>query len=190
MMGRAGRPDFHDIGRVVVLAEPGASYSRETKLTEEEVAIRLLKGDMEEVAPVYDIEETSEEFAANAIVCRGREADIVKVGESMVGCGEDPLPELLRHKLVKKNGGVLELSPLGRVMAEQFIGMEKLLEIDRLVRVMDDPLELIAEIECAEEERDKEARRADRRMTEKKESDWMAGKKTSSALSSEKKIRI
>lgn len=189
MMGRAGRPDFHDIGRVVVLAEPGASYSRETKLTEEEVAILLLKGDMEEVAPVYDIEETSEEFAANAIVCRGREADIVKVGESMVGCGEDPLPELLRHKLVKKNGGVLELSPLGRVMAEQFIGMEKLLEIDRLVRVMDDPLELIAEIECAEEERDKEARRADRRMTEKKESDWMAGKKTSSALSSEKKIR-
>ncbi|WP_338148557.1 DEAD/DEAH box helicase [Methanocorpusculum petauri] len=189
MMGRAGRPDFHDLGRVVILAEPGASYSRDTKLTEEEVAIRLLKGDMEEVAPVYEIEETSEEFAANAIVCRGREVDIVKVGGSMVGCGEDPLPDLLRHKLVRKNGGVLELSPMGRVMAEQFIGMEKLLEIDRLVRVMEDPLELIAEIECSEEERDKEKRRADRRVTEKKESDWMAGKKSSSAPSSEKKPR-
>lgn len=189
MMGRAGRPDFHDLGRVVVLAEPGASYSRDTKLTEEEVAIRLLKGDMEEVAPVYETEETSEEFAANAIVCRGREADIVKVGASMVGCGEDPLPDLLRHKLVRKNGGVLELSPLGRVMAEQFIGMEKLLEIDRLVRVMEDPLELIAEIECSEEERDKERRRADRRATEKKESDWMAGKKSPAGSSSEKKSR-
>lgn len=189
MMGRAGRPDFHDLGRVVVLAEPGASYSRDTKLTEEEVAIRLLKGDMEEVAPVYEIEATSEEFAANAIVCRGREGDIVKVGASMVGCGEDPLPELLRYKLVRKNGGVLELSPLGRVMAEQFIGMEKLLEIDRLVRVMEDPLELVAEIACSEEEHDKEKRRADRRVTERKESDWMAGKKSPSGSSSEKKPR-
>ncbi|MDV0443891.1 DEAD/DEAH box helicase [Methanorbis rubei] len=188
MMGRAGRPDFHDLGRVVILAEPGGSYSRDTKLTEEEVAIRLLKGEMEEVAPVYEIEETSEEFAANAIVCRGREADIIKVGETMVGCGEDPLPDLLRHKLVKKSGGVLELSPLGRVMAEQFIGMERLLEIDRLVRMMDDPLELIAELECSEEERGKERRKADRRASEKKESDWMAGKKTApGAGSSEKK---
>ncbi|RPI35673.1 MAG: DEAD/DEAH box helicase, partial [Methanoregulaceae archaeon] len=29
MGGRAGRPDFHDLGRVVILAEPGGSYSRE-----------------------------------------------------------------------------------------------------------------------------------------------------------------
>ena len=27
MAGRAGRPDFHDLGKVVVLAEPGATYS-------------------------------------------------------------------------------------------------------------------------------------------------------------------
>lgn len=190
MMGRAGRPDFHDLGRVIILAEPGVSYSRDTKLTEEEVAIRLLRGGMEEVAPVYEVEETSEEFAANAIVCRGREADIVKVGATMVGCGEDPLPELLKNRLVKKSGGMLELSPLGRVMAEQFIGMEKLLEIDRLVRVMDDPLEMIAEIECSGEERDKEKRRADRHSAEKKESDWMAGKKSQAGgASSEKKAK-
>ncbi|MDR3102540.1 MAG: DEAD/DEAH box helicase [Methanocalculaceae archaeon] len=178
MMGRAGRPDFHDLGRVVILAEPGASYSRDTKLTEEEVAIRLLKGDVEEVAPMYEIEETSEEFAANAVICRGSAADIVKTGAMMVGCGEDPLPDLLWHKLIRKSGGVLELSPLGHVMAEQFIGIEKLLEIDRLVRVMDDPLELIAEIECSGEERDKEKRRTGRKSAEKEESDWMAGKKS------------
>ncbi|MDR0439177.1 MAG: DEAD/DEAH box helicase, partial [Methanocalculaceae archaeon] len=60
MMGRAGRPDFHDLGRVIVFAEPGASYSRVTRLTEEEVAFRLLRGEMEEVSPTYGIEETSE----------------------------------------------------------------------------------------------------------------------------------
>ncbi|HJJ90710.1 MAG TPA: DEAD/DEAH box helicase [Methanocorpusculum sp.] len=163
MMGRAGRPDFHDLGRVVILAEPGASYSRDTKLTEEEVAIRLLKGDMEEIAPVYDIEETSEEFAANAIVCHGLEVDIVKIGARMVGCGDDPLPELMRHNLVRKNGGVLELSSLGRVMAEQFIGIERLLEIVRLVQVMDNPLELVAEIVCSEAEDNREKRRMEQR---------------------------
>jgi helicase len=163
MMGRAGRPDFHDTGRVVLLAEPGASYSRDTKLTEEEVALSLLKGEMEEVAPVYDIEETSEEFAANTVVCRGREADIVKIGSMMVGCGDDPLKDLFSRNLVKRNAGQLELSPLGKIMAEQFIGMERLLEIDKLVRIMDDPLEILAELSCLEEERDREKRRDDRK---------------------------
>lgn len=185
MMGRAGRPDFHDLGRVIVLAEPGVSYSRETKLTEEEVAIQLLKGAMEEVSPVYDIEETSEEFAANAIVCRGREADIIAIGNSMVGVGDDPLAELLKHKLVRKSGGVLELSPLGKIMAEHFIGMERLLEIDKLVRVMDDPLEMVAELSCMDDEREKEKRRVDRRSTDKKEAAWIGDKKSSAKPTAE-----
>ena len=173
MMGRAGRPDFHDIGRVVILAEPGASYSRDTKLTEEEIALQLLKGEMEEVAPVYEIEETSEEFAANAVVARGREADIVRIGGLMVGAGDDPLAELQKNRLVKKNQNTLELSPLGKVMAEHFIGMERLLEIDKLVRIMDEPLEIIAELAAAEEERSKEKRREERKSSEKKEGTWI-----------------
>ncbi|MDD1672632.1 MAG: DEAD/DEAH box helicase, partial [Methanomicrobiales archaeon] len=59
MSGRAGRPDFHDLGRVFILAEPGASYSRERSVTEEEVAINLLRGEMEEVEPAYGVEESS-----------------------------------------------------------------------------------------------------------------------------------
>lgn len=174
MMGRAGRPDFHDIGRVVILAEPGASYSRDTKLTEEEVALQLLKGEMEEVAPVYEIEETSEEFAANAVVARGREADIVRIGSLMVGAGDDPLEDLTKHKLVKRSQNALELSALGKIMAEHFIGMERLLEIDKLVRVMDEPLEIIAELAALEDERDKEKRREERKASEKKEGGWIA----------------
>ena len=167
MMGRAGRPDYHDIGRVVILAEPGASYSRETKLTEEEVAIQLLRGRMEEVAPVYEIEEASEEFAANAVVARGNEKDIAGIGSSMVGEGDDPLSEMLRHKLVKKNGTTLELSPLGRVMAEHFIGMNRVLAIDHLVREMDEPLEIIAELAALDEEEAKDRRRGDKSSVEK-----------------------
>ena len=75
MAGRAGRPDFHDLGKVVILAEPGGTYSRDSSYTEEEAAMRLLKGEMEEVAPEHDLEQSSEEYVANSVVCRGDEKE-------------------------------------------------------------------------------------------------------------------
>jgi len=147
MAGRAGRPDFHDLGRVVILAEPGGSYSRENPFTEEEVAIRLLKGEMEEVAPEHDFEQSSEEYVANAIACGGVEADLNRINTMMVGSMEPVLPDLIANKLVEKHGARLVMTPLARVMAEHFIGMERLLEIIRLTKTMKDPVEIIAELE-------------------------------------------
>ena len=152
MSGRSGRPDYHDRGKVVILAEPGGVYSGTQPGTEEEVAIRLLRGEMEEVAPSYGPEESSEEFAAHAVIARGDEGAIRRITGSMVGEMEEVLPELLSRGLVHRRGGSLVLSPLGRVMAEHFIGLERLLELQRLVGEMDDPVEIIAELDCAERE--------------------------------------
>jgi helicase len=147
MAGRAGRPDFHDKGKVVLLAEPGGSYSRENAFTEEEVAIRLLKGGMEEVAPVHDLEQSSEEYVANAVACDGEEADLTRINAMMVGSMEPVLAELVSHRLVQRKGTRIELSPLARVMAEHFVGIGRLLEIARLTGLMEDPLDIIAELE-------------------------------------------
>ncbi|HMK15919.1 MAG TPA: helicase-related protein, partial [Methanomicrobiales archaeon] len=152
MGGRSGRPDFHDRGKVVILAEPGGSYSREAVVTEEEVAIRLLRGEMEEVAPSYGPEESSEEFAAHAVVARGDEKAVARISGMMVGEMEPVLPELEAHRLVQRRGGNLGLSPLGRVMAEHFIGIGRLLELQRLAGEMDDPVAILAELECAGDE--------------------------------------
>lgn len=157
MGGRAGRPDFHDLGRVVILAEPGGSYSRDNPGTEEEIAIRLLKGEMEEVAPEHDFEKSSEEYVANAICCDGEEADLNRINNLMVGSMEPVLPDLVAHRLVEKKGTKLVMTPLARVMAEHFIGMERLLEILRLTKVTDDPLEIIAELESEDVHREKKA---------------------------------
>lgn len=164
MAGRAGRPDFHDLGKVVVLAEPGASYSRGSGSTEEEMAIRLLKGEMEEVAPEHDIEQSSEEYVANAVACQGKEADLERITESMVGTTEPVLDILVKEGLVSRKDGTIVLSDLSRVMAEHFIGVERLSEILRLIRKVDDPLEIVAELECAEDresarEKEKKKRR-------------------------------
>jgi helicase len=149
MMGRAGRPDFHDLGRVVILAEPGGSYARTSGKTEEEVAVGLLRGEMEEVAPEYDMEQSTEEFVANAVVCGGDEQQIIRMNQAMVGTLEPALPTLLDYRLVKRRAGRIELTDMARVMAEHFIGAERLIEILDLVRRMDDAAEIVAELECA-----------------------------------------
>jgi helicase len=155
MGGRAGRPDFHDLGRVVILAEPGGSYSRENPGTEEEIAIKLLKGEMEEVAPVHEFEASSEEYVANAIACNGEEADLNRINSMMVGSMEPVLPELIAHQLVEKHGTRLVMTPLARVMAEHFIGMERLLEIIRLTKCETEPLDIIGELEYEDVHKDR-----------------------------------
>jgi helicase len=162
MAGRAGRPDFHDLGRVVLLAEPGGSYSREQPGTEEEIALKLLKGEMEEVAPVHDLEQSSEEYVANAVACGGEEADLARINTMMVGSMEPVLPELVAHRLVQKKGTKIELSPLARVMSEHFIGIERLLEIVQLSQKMDDPLDIIAELESEGMEKETSSKKSDK----------------------------
>jgi helicase len=73
----------------------------------------------------------------------------------MVGSVEPVLPDLVAHRLVEKRGTKLVMTPLARVMAEHFIGMERLLEIVRLTKVMDDPLEIIAELESEDVHKEK-----------------------------------
>ena len=73
----------------------------------------------------------------------------------MVGSMEPVLPELVAHRLVEKQGTRLVMTPLARVMAEHFIGMERLLEILRLTKFMDDPLDMIAELESEDVHKDK-----------------------------------
>lgn len=154
MGGRAGRPDYHDLGKVVTLAEPGGTYTRASSATEEEVAMRLLRGEMEEVAPEHDIEHSSEEYVANAVVCGGDKAALEKICSTMVGTMEPVLGVLASHDLVRESGGKIELTPISRVMAEHFIGIERLLFILRLIDTMEDPLEILAELECGDEEQD------------------------------------
>lgn len=160
MAGRAGRPDFHDLGKVVVLAEPGATYSRSSGSTEEEIAMKLLKGEMEEVAPEHDLEQSSEEYVANAVVCRGNLADLGRINDTMVGTMEPVLDILVEKDLVARQGDSIVLFPLAKVMAEHFIGVERLGEIQNLMKKIDDPVEIVAELECAEMDHKKEKKRS------------------------------
>ena len=110
---------------------------------------------MEEVAPEHDFEKSSEEYVANAVACNGEVADLERINSMMVGSMEPVLPELIAHRLVEKQGSRLVMSPLAKVMAEHFIGMERLLEILRLTKFMDDPVDVIAELESEDVHKEK-----------------------------------
>jgi helicase len=73
MLGRAGRPGYHDKGIVYILAEPGRKFSSARGETEDEVALALLHGQMEDVAPEYDEAQQLEQVLANAVVARNRQ---------------------------------------------------------------------------------------------------------------------
>ena len=99
-------------------------------------------------------------LVANAVVCKGDLQALHQITESMVGTVEPVLDEMIGHKLVTQEGGKIILSDLARVMAEHFIGMERLLEIRYLVTRVNDPIEIVAELECREtrDERFKETK--------------------------------
>jgi len=110
------------------------------------------------VAPEHVLEASSEEYVANVVACGGEEADLARITTAMVGSMEPVLPELVAHKLVRREGTKLMLSPLAKVMSEHFIGIERLLEVVRLTKLMDEPLDIIAELESPpmeKEEREK-----------------------------------
>lgn len=67
---------------------------------------------------------------------------------------EPVLPDLIAHKLVEKHGTRLVMTPLARVMAEHFIGMERLLEIIRLTKCNLEPLDIIGELESEDVHKD------------------------------------
>ena len=121
-------------------------------MTEEEVAMGLLKGEMGEVAPVYTLEQSSEIYVANAVVTNGDRVSMTKIEKNVVGESEPVEDLLLQKKLISREGGNIRLTTLSRIMAEHFIGVERLTRIIDLVRVTKDPLEILAELDCATDE--------------------------------------
>jgi helicase len=77
---------------------------------------------------------------------------MMAIEEALVGEMEPVEDLLLERSLIFRKEGKMFLSPLARVMAEHFIGVERLSRISDLVRDMKDPLDIIAELDCATDE--------------------------------------
>jgi Superfamily II helicase, archaea-specific len=67
MLGRAGRPSYHDIGKVYLIPEVGRKYGEET---EDMQAVSLLESDVDPIHVEYDEDDVLEQCLAD--ICSGR----------------------------------------------------------------------------------------------------------------------
>ena len=147
MLGRAGRPDYHDKGTVYVLVEPDCTYHNSQEMTEDEVAFKLLKGEMEPVITRYDEGAAVEETLANVTVA-GKHAK--RLNDRMVG--EVPTKHAVGKLLEYEFIDGLEPTPLGRAVTRHFLSPdEAFLMLDGIRKGLD-PYDVVADMELREDE--------------------------------------
>jgi len=142
MLGRAGRPDYHDKGTVYLLVEADGSYHNSQEMTEDEVAFKLLKGQMEPVQTRYDEATAVEETLANVTVA-GKHAK--RLNESMVG--EVPTKHALGKLLEYEFIDGLEPTPLGHAVTRHFLSPGDAFSLLEGIRKGEDGYEIVARME-------------------------------------------
>jgi len=148
MLGRAGRPDYHDRGTVYVLVEPDGVYHNSMEMTEDEVAFKLLKGEMEPVVTRYDEGAAVEETLANVTVA-GKHAK--RLNDRMIG--EVPTKHAVGKLLEYEFIDGLEPTPLGRAVTRHFLSPDEAFLMLDGVRKGLDPYDVVAEMELRDDER-------------------------------------
>ncbi|MEF8906737.1 MAG: DEAD/DEAH box helicase, partial [Haloarculaceae archaeon] len=148
MLGRAGRPDYHDKGTVYLLVEPDGTYHNSQEMTEDEVAFKLLKGEMEPVRTRYDGPAAVEETLANITVAGSRAKAL---NESMVG--EVPTKHALGKLIEYGFIDGLEPTPLGRAVTRHFLSPGDAFAILDSLRKGEDAYDLVARMELREDDR-------------------------------------
>ncbi|MFB6205074.1 MAG: DEAD/DEAH box helicase [Haloglomus sp.] len=146
MLGRAGRPDYHDKGTVYLLVEPDCTYHNSMEMTEDEVAFKLLKGEMEPVVTTYDEGAAVEETLANLVV-GGDQAK--RLNARMVG--EVPTKHALGKLLEYEFIDGLTPTPLGRAVCRHFLAPDEAFLLLDGIRKGRSPDQLVADLELTDE---------------------------------------
>jgi len=148
MLGRAGRPGYHDRGLVYILAEPGRRFSSGRGESEDEVALALLHGRIEDVAPQFEEAQQHEEVLANVVAARSR-AELSRLHSLTVGLDDldSSLSALEREGLVRGTSA----TRLGEAAAAHFLGPEQVATITRLLGRGRAPEEVAVELEGFED---------------------------------------
>ncbi|MFW6436059.1 MAG: DEAD/DEAH box helicase [Halococcoides sp.] len=147
MLGRAGRPDYHDRGRVYLLVEPDGVVHGGQDRTEDEVAFQILSGEMDAVTTPYDGPAAIEETLANLAVAG---AGAKQLNESLLG--EVPTKHAIGKLLDYGFIDGLEITPLGRVVTEHFLTPEEAFLMLDGARKGKSPDAIVADLELRDED--------------------------------------
>lgn len=145
MLGRAGRPDYHDLGIVVLLADPEKRFGKGN--TEDEIAFGLLRGTLEHFGVDYGDDELLEETLSNIIVARTLD-EIKMLNDLLLGEGDTAhlLGKLREYGFIEKTNAGFSPTALGRIVASHFLSVEQTFLIKSEVLEGHDPLDIVTEL--------------------------------------------
>jgi helicase len=148
MLGRAGRPDYHDRGTVWLLVEPEGRYHGSMERTEDEVAFSLLKGEMEPVASRYSEAQQVAETLANLTVA-GSAAK--RLNDRMLGAIDTrhAIGKLLEYGFIDG----LEPTDVGRVVTTHFLSPTEAFTLLDGIRSGKPAFDLVGDAELLDEAR-------------------------------------
>lgn len=141
MLGRAGRLGKHDRGRVYLLVEPDRKYHSGQDRTEDEIAVAILNGVIEDVEPFADTEQSAEQILAT--ICGTglvNLKDVARVYLKMLSTSVSPsdaLKFLLKRRMIRVKGGSVYPTDLGRATSLSFLTPTEGFEVLKLTAEMD-----------------------------------------------------
>jgi len=141
MLGRAGRLGKHDRGKVYVIVQPERKYHSGQDGTEDEVAVRLLNGIIEDVEPFADKEASAEQILAT--ICSTGLVDLKSIArayKSMLSMSvppSDALKHLVKTHMIRVKEGGAYPTELGRATSLSFLTPSMGLEVTKLTASYD-----------------------------------------------------
>jgi helicase len=127
---------------------PGKSYAGSQSDTEEEVAIKLLQGEMLSVGVEYGEADQLEEVLASVAVTSSMQ-DLKKIHSLMFGSFdlEKLILRLQSYRFVEKKGNRITLTQFGKIIAAHFLPVSKAFLIRDAVLADNDPLKIATNLE-------------------------------------------
>jgi helicase len=146
MQGRAGRPDYHDRGMVVLIAEPDNQIQHGE--SEDHVAFRLLRGEVPPITVESDEDSGLEQVLASCALWNDKH--ILKSVESLRLGGGDV--DYLLHRLhdlecVKINNNKIWLTKMGRIMITHFLSLQQMSTIKDGICSGLEPVDILVSLE-------------------------------------------
>ncbi len=124
MLGRAGRPTYHDIGKIYLLPELGKEFENES---EEQKAIELLDSDVDNVNVEYSEDDTIEQVLADISAIRNVSIKDLELKYDKIETPinfEDVINTLLLNKLVvnhRDDSNIILPTKYGRATSISFL---------------------------------------------------------------------
>ncbi|NJF25895.1 DEAD/DEAH box helicase [Thermococcus sp. Bubb.Bath] len=123
MLGRAGRPLYHEKGKVYLVVEPGRKYSAQMEDSEDEVAFKLLTSPIEPVIVEWSDELEQDNVLAHS--CVFNRLDLIEeVQSKCLGANQNAkkvLEKLQEFSFVRMKRPLVEVTPYGRAVSMSFL---------------------------------------------------------------------